>query len=120
MTRAAGRAALSRALSGRRGRQQRQTEHGRPARAVHSRLTFLISFFYSFWPCLFFSPPHSVPSNGNLRTCGWDKETLVATANEWSAHIGLREVPTIEAKTIGKVRRSMSSSNSARARALWR
>lgn len=39
----------------------------------------------------------------------------MATANEWSAYIGLREVPTIEAKTIGKVRRSMTSSNGARA-----
>jgi len=103
------------ALPGRRGQQQRQTESGRPARAVHSRLTFLILFSLSFCPCLFFSPPPSVPSNGNLRTCGWDKETLVATANEWSAHIGLREVPTIEAKTIGKVRRGMTSSDSARA-----
>lgn len=37
----------------------------------------------------------------------------MATANEWSAHIGLREVPTIEAKTIGKVRRRDSSSDSA-------
>lgn len=41
--------------------------------------------------------------NGNLRTCGWDKAALVAQANAWSAMIGLREIPTIEAKTIGKM-----------------
>lgn len=78
------------------------------------------SFFIYICPCFFFSSLRSVPSNGNLRTCGWDKETLVATANEWSAHIGLREVPTIEAKTIGKVRRRGSSESSARVAALMR
>jgi hypothetical protein len=37
------------------------------------------------------------------RICGWDKAQLVAVANEFSSYIGLREVPTIEAKTIGKM-----------------
>ena len=41
--------------------------------------------------------------NGNLRTCQWDKSALVAQANAWSAMIGLRQVPTIEAKTVGKM-----------------
>lgn len=41
--------------------------------------------------------------NGNLKTCGWDKSQLVAQANAWSSMIGLAEVPTIEAKTIGKM-----------------
>jgi hypothetical protein len=37
--------------------------------------------------------------NSNLRICGWDKAELVARANEYSAFIGLSEVPTIEAKS---------------------
>jgi ATP-dependent RNA helicase MSS116 len=41
--------------------------------------------------------------NSNLRVCGWNKEQLVAVANEFSGFIGLSEVPAIEAKTIGKM-----------------
>lgn len=52
--------------------------------------------------------------NGNLRVCGWDKAQLVAQANEFSSYIGLREIPSIEAKTIGKVR------TKTRARTTWR
>jgi ATP-dependent RNA helicase MSS116 len=41
--------------------------------------------------------------NSNLRICGWDKVQLVATANEYAGFIGLAEIPSIEAKTIGKM-----------------
>jgi len=41
--------------------------------------------------------------NGYLRILGWNKEQLVANVNEWSSFIGLREVPTFEAKTVGKM-----------------
>ena len=39
--------------------------------------------------------------NGNTKKCGWDKPTLVETANFFSSTLGLAEVPALMAKTIG-------------------
>ena len=41
--------------------------------------------------------------NGNTKKCNWDKGQLVETANQWAKDVGLREQPTIEAKTVGKM-----------------
>jgi ATP-dependent RNA helicase MSS116 len=41
--------------------------------------------------------------NGNLRKCGWDKRELINQANFYSSTIGLSEVPSLEAKTVGKM-----------------
>jgi ATP-dependent RNA helicase MSS116, mitochondrial len=41
--------------------------------------------------------------NGNTKKCNWDKVQLVETANQWAKDVGLREQPTIEKKTVGKM-----------------
>lgn len=41
--------------------------------------------------------------NGKLRVLGWDKHELVAQSNSFSNFIGLREVPALQKKTIGKM-----------------
>lgn len=41
--------------------------------------------------------------NSNLKKCGWDKPHLVTMANIFSAVIGLKEVPYLEKKTVGKM-----------------
>ena len=41
--------------------------------------------------------------NSNLKICGWDKNQLVQVANDYSRYIGLRDIPTLEPKTVGKM-----------------
>eukprot|EP00123_Amoebidium_parasiticum_P011430 comp20710_c0_seq1/m.27016 comp20710_c0_seq1/g.27016 ORF comp20710_c0_seq1/g.27016 comp20710_c0_seq1/m.27016 type:complete len:706 (-) comp20710_c0_seq1:51-2168(-) len=41
--------------------------------------------------------------NSNLRKVGWSKETLVREANTIALQIGLREPPTLQKKTVGKM-----------------
>ena len=41
--------------------------------------------------------------NGKVRVCGWNKDQLVEQANIYSTTIGLREIPGLQKKTIGKM-----------------
>lgn len=41
--------------------------------------------------------------NGLQRKLGWSKDTLVETAAEYATVMGFTQVPTIPAKTIGKM-----------------
>jgi len=41
--------------------------------------------------------------NSNTKKFKWDKTDLVHAANQWAKDVGLREQPTIERKTLGKM-----------------
>ncbi|KAL9185597.1 hypothetical protein ACHAXT_003374 [Thalassiosira profunda] len=41
--------------------------------------------------------------NGHLRKVRWDKKQLVAQANAWGQTVGLREQPSLQKRTVGKM-----------------
>lgn len=41
--------------------------------------------------------------NGALKKLRWDKKQLVQQANMWASEVGLREQPSLQRKTVGKM-----------------
>ena len=41
--------------------------------------------------------------NGHLKKVGWDKKRLVQEANQWAKDVGLKQQPSLQKKTIGKM-----------------